>query len=96
MADPADTGSGVRATTACRSEANLEVPDRRGLRPGLRRAEPPGRPTPAPIARGAATRARMRGLVEPVFADRKRRRGLVIRRLGPARATAQITLANFA
>ena len=33
MLDPANTGSGVWADTAYRSKANLELLDRRGLRP---------------------------------------------------------------
>jgi transposase, IS5 family len=51
---------------------------------------------PAHIARGNATRARVRSLVEHVFAAEKRRMGLVIRCVGLARATARITLANLA
>jgi hypothetical protein len=51
---------------------------------------------PAHIARGNATRAHVRGLVEHVFAAEKRRTGLVVRCLGIARATARLTLANLA
>ena len=94
--DPANTGSGVWADTAYRSKANLELLDRRGLRAEFQRAKPRGRPMPAHIARGNATRARVRSLVEHVFATEKRRMGLVIRCIGLARATARITLANLA
>lgn len=93
--DPADTGSGVWADTAYRSKANLEMLDRRGLRPEFRRAKPRGRPMPAHIARGNATRARVRSLVEHVFAAEKRRMGLVVRCVGLVGATARITLANL-
>lgn len=94
--DPGNTGSGVWADTAYRGKANLELLDRRGLRPEFQRAEPRGRPMPAHVARGNATRARVRGLVEHVFAAEKRRMGLVVRCIGLARATARITLANLA
>jgi transposase, IS5 family len=51
---------------------------------------------PPHIARGNATRARVRSRVEHVFAAEKRRMGLVVRTIGLARATAKITLANLA
>lgn len=94
--DPGNTGSGVWADTAYRSKANLDLLDRRGLRPEFQRAKPRGRPMPAHIARGNATRARVRGRVEHVFATEKRGMRLIIRCIGLARATARITLANLA
>ena len=94
--DPKSTGSGVWADTASRSTANLELLDRRGLGPEVQRAKPRGRPMPPHIARGHATRARVRGLVEHVFAAEKRRMGLVVRCIGLTRAKARITLANLA
>lgn len=51
---------------------------------------------PAYIARGNATRARVRSRVEHVFATGKRRMGLVLRCVGLVRAAARITLANLA
>ena len=84
--DPANTGSGIWADTAYRSKANLELLDRRGLRAEFQRAKPRGRPMPARIASGNATRARVRGVVEPVFAAEKRRMGLVVRGIGRARS----------
>jgi IS5 family transposase len=95
-AGPANTGGGVWADTAYRSKANLELLDRRGLRPEFQRAKPRGRPMPAHIARGNATRARVRSLVEHVFAVEKRGMRLVVRCVGLVRATARITLANLA
>jgi transposase, IS5 family len=94
--DPGNTGGGVWADTAYRSKANLELLDRRGLKPQFQRAKPRGRPMPAHVARGNATRARVRSLVEHVFATEKRRMGLVVRCIGLVRATARITLANLA
>jgi IS5 family transposase len=94
--DPENTGSGVWADTAYRSKANLDALERRGLRPEFQRAKPRGRPMPTHIARGNATRARVRSLVEHVFATEKRRMGLIVRSIGLARATARITLANLA
>jgi len=94
--DPDNTGSGVWADTAYRSKANLALLDRRGLRPEFQRAKPRGKPMPTHITRGNATRARVRSLVEHVFATEKRRMGLVVRSIGLARATARITLANLA
>jgi IS5 family transposase len=94
--DPSNTASGVWADTAYRSRANVEMLDRRGLVPEFQRAKPRGRPMPAQVSRGNATRARVRSLVEHVFATEKRRMGLVVRSIGLVRATARITLANLA
>ena len=94
--DPENTASDVWADTAYRSKANFGLLARRGLVARFRRAKPRGRPMPRHIARGNATRARVRSRVEHVFAAEKRRMGLVIRCVGLLRATARITLANFA
>jgi len=102
--DPNNTASGVRVGdrrlaeghTAYRTKPNLDALERRGLVPEFRRAKPRGRSMPAHIARGNATRARVRSLVKHVFAAEKRRMGLVVRSIGPVRATARITLANLA
>ena len=84
------------ADTAYRSAANLTLLDRRGLVPQFQRAKPRGKPMPAHIRRGNATRAKVRARVEHVFAAQKRRLHLVIRTIGLARATTKITLANLA
>lgn len=94
--NPENTGSFVWADVAYRSRANVVLLERRCLAPQFQRAEPRGRPMPAHIARGNATRARVRSLVEHVFAAQKRRMGLVVRSIGLVRATARITLANLA
>lgn len=81
---------------AYRSKANIALLERRGLAPQFQRAKPRGRPMPTHVARGNATRARVRSLVEHVFAAQKQRRmGLIVRSIGLARATARITLANL-
>jgi hypothetical protein len=51
---------------------------------------------PAHVARGNATRGRIRARVEHVFAEQKRRLGFVIRTVGLDRAMTKITLANLA
>lgn len=94
--DPANTASSVWADTAYRSAANIEMLQRRGLKPEFQRAKPRGKPTPRHIARGNARRARIRSCVEHVFAAQKRRFDLVIRTIGLARATAKLALANIA
>ena len=94
--DAANTASEVWADTAYRSRANLALLDKRGLAAQFQRAKPRGRAMPPHIARGNATRARVRSRVEHVFAAEKRRMHLVVRTIGLARATAKITLANLA
>jgi transposase, IS5 family len=94
--DPANTASDVWADTAYRSRANMALIDKRGLTAQFQRAKPRGKPMPPHIARGNATRARVRSRVEHVFAAEKHRMGLVVRTIGLLRATAKITLANLA
>ena len=83
------------ADTAYRS-ANLALLERRGLRPQFQRKKPRGKKMPDHIARGNATRARVRSRVEHVFAVQKCRLGLLIRTVGMVRARAKIGLANLA
>jgi transposase, IS5 family len=96
LLDAANTASDVWADTAYRSRANLALIEKRGLVAQFQRAKPRGKAMPPHIARGNATRARVRSRVEHVFAAEKRRMGLVVRTIGLARATAKITLANLA
>src|ERR1700743_3479205 len=88
---PAKSGQ----TLPTRSKANLALLDRRGLVAQFQRAKPRGQKMPPHIARGNATRARVRSRVEHVFAAEKRRMGLLIRSIGLLRASAKIALANF-
>jgi hypothetical protein len=96
LLDPDNLASSVWADTAYRSAANLKLLERRGLVPQFQRAKPRGKPMPAHVARGNARRGRIRARVEHVFAQQKRRLGLVIRTVGLDRATTKITLANLA
>ncbi len=96
LLDPDNTAGGVWADTAYRSAANLELLARRGRVGHLQRKKPRGRPLPRHVARGNATRGKVRAAVEHVFAAQKRRLGLVIRTIGIARARAKIGLANLA
>jgi IS5 family transposase len=86
----------VWADTAYRSKANLEMLERRGLKAEFQRPKPRGKPMPAHVRRGNATRAKIRSKVEHVFAAQKVRLKLVVRTVGLARATAKIALANLA
>jgi transposase, IS5 family len=96
LLDGGNLASRVWADTAYRSQANLALLERRGLVPQFQRAKPRGKPMPAHIRRGNATRAKVRARVEHVFAAQKRRLHLVIRTIGLVRATTKITLANLA
>ena len=93
--DHDNTASAVWADTAYRSAKNIVLLERRGLVPAFQRAKPRGKPMPAHIARGNATRARVRSRVEHVFAAQKCRLALVIRTVGMVRAKAKISLANL-
>ena len=73
LLDGGNLAGGVWADTAYRSEANLRLLARRGLVPQFQRRKPRGRPMPAHVRRGNATRARVRAKVEHVFAAEKRR-----------------------
>jgi transposase, IS5 family len=94
--DRDNTASDVWADTAYRSAANLALLDRRGLKPQFQRKKPRGKPMPAHVSRGNATRARVRARVEHVFAAQKCRLGLVVRTVGMVRARVKIGLANLA
>ncbi len=84
--DRDNTASDVGADTAYRLATNLALLERRGLKPQFQRKKPRGREMPAHIARGNATRARVRSRVEHVFAAQRCRIGLVIRTVGVVRA----------
>ncbi len=94
LLDRSNLASGVWADTACRSKANPALLERRGFFPEVRRPERRGRPIPAHIRRGNATRAKIRAHVEHVFAAEKHRFKLPIRTVGLARA--KIALATLA
>jgi transposase, IS5 family len=96
LLDPKNTASSVWADTAYRAAANVALLARRGLVPQFQRPKPRGKPMPPHMARGNASRARVRVAIEHVFAAQKKcRLGLVIRSVGLARATARLGLANL-
>ena len=95
LLDRGNLASSVWADTAYRSMANLGLLDRRGYRAEFQRRKPRGRPMPAHVRRGNASRAKVRARVEHVSAAQKRRFELVIRTIGLVRATAKIGLANL-
>jgi transposase, IS5 family len=95
LLDPYNTASPVWADTAYRSAANVALLARRGLAPQFQRPKPRGKPMPPHLARGNASRARVRVAIEHIFAAQKCRLRLVIRSVGLARATARLGLANL-
>src|ERR671919_2467954 len=94
LLDPHNTASDVFADTAYRSAANVALLARRGLVPQFQRPKPRGKPMPPHLARGNASRARVRVAIEHVFAAQKCRLGLNIRSVGLARATARLKVPN--
>ena len=95
LLDRQNTASPVWADAAYRSAANTKLLGRRGLVPQFQRPKPRGKPMPPHMARGNASRARVRVAVEHVFASQKCRLGLVIRSVGLARAATKLGLANL-
>jgi transposase, IS5 family len=95
LLDPDNTASAVWADSAYRSAANVALLARRRLVPQFPRPKPRGQPMPRQLARGNASRARVRLAVEHVFAAQKCRLGLVVRSVGLARARTRLGLANL-
>ena len=96
LLDPTNTGAGVWADTAYRSQQNETFMERHGFISHIHRRRRPGRPLPAHIRRGNATRSRERAPVEHVFAVQKQAMGLIVRTIGLARARTKIGMANLA
>ena len=96
LLDPTNTGAGIWADTAYRSQQNETFLERHGFTSHIHRRRRPGRPLPAHIRRGNATRSRERAPVEHVFAVQKQAMGLMIRTIGLARARTRIGMANLA
>lgn len=88
--------TGVWADSAYRSKKNEAWLSKHGLVSHIHRRKPPGKPMPAHIRRGNATRSKVRAFVEHVFADQKHRMGMKIRTIGLARAKIKIGLVNIA
>ncbi len=96
LVSKANTASDVWADTAYRTQANERHLADNGLRSQIHRRKPQGRPMPAHIARANNRRSKVRAAVEHVFARQKGPMALVVRRIGLARATVKIGLANLA
>ena len=96
LLDPTNTGAGVWADTAYRSQQNETFLKRHGFISHIHRRRRPGRPLPAHIRRGNARRSRERAPVEHVFAVQKQAMGLMVRTIGLARARTEIGMANLA
>jgi IS5 family transposase len=96
LIDPANTASDVWADTAYRSAANEAFLEKHGKKSRIHVKKPRGKSMPRPIARGNATKSKVRAHVEHVFAEQKDRMGLFVRTIGIARAEATVILANMA
>lgn len=96
LLDAENTASSVWADTAYRTERNLNVLSRRGLREKMQFRRPPRRRLSYPHATANAARARVRSAIEHVFARQKYRMNLFVRTIGLARARVKIGLANLA
>ena len=94
--DRRNMASNVWADTAYRSAKNEAMLVRRGLVSHIHRKKPKGKPMPAHIARGNATKSKARSGVEHVFAHQKGIMGLFVRTIGIARARVKIGLVNLA
>jgi transposase, IS5 family len=88
LLDPHNTPSSVWADAAYRSAANLSLLARCGLAPQFQRAKPRGRPMPPHLARGNASRPRVRVAVEHVFAAQRARSGHPLDRPRPVQGQA--------
>lgn len=92
--DPVNTASADWADTVHRAAANIEMPQKRGLKPRFQRPKPRGKPMPHPLARGNATGVRVRSRVGRLCAAGKCRFDLVIRTVGKAPELAARTPAG--
>lgn len=91
-----NTASDVWGDTAYRSQSNERWLKSQGRVSRIHRRKPKGKPMPANVRRGNATKSSVRARVEHVFAHQKAKMGLFIRTIGIKRAEAKITLANLA
>ena len=95
LLDGTNTGTTVWADSAYRSRANEDFMERHGFRSQVHHRKPRGRPMPAHIRRGNASRSSVRAAVEHVFAHQKGPMALCIRTIGIARARVKVGLANL-
>ena len=91
-----NTSSNVWADSAYKSKANDGWMEKHGFVSQVHRRKPKGKAMPKHIAKGNATRSKIRACVEHVFAEQKSRMGLCIKTIGLERAKTKIVLANLA
>ena len=96
LLDKTNTGSAVWADSAYRSKQNEQFMEKNGFTSKVHHRKPKGKPMPAHIRRGNATRSKHRAPIEHVYAYQKGAMALMIRTIGIARAKAKIGLANIA
>lgn len=95
LLDKQNTSQKVWADTAYRSNANETFLDKHGFVSQIHRKKPKGKPMPAHIRRGNATKSKVRARIEHVFAQQKNRMSLFVRTIGLARAKVKIGMANL-
>jgi transposase, IS5 family len=95
LLDRTNTGSGIWADTAYRSEKNEAHLAAHGFTGRIHRKKPKGKPMPKRTARANAAKSGIRARIEHVFARQKGPMGLVIRTIGLARARVKIGIANL-
>jgi IS5 family transposase len=95
LLDPANTGSGVWADSAYRSKKNEAFMQRHGFTSHVHHRKKPGKPMPAHIRRGNATKSGHRAPIEHVYSVQKGPMALMVRTIGLARAKTKIGLANM-
>ncbi|MDF1769482.1 IS5 family transposase [Maricaulis sp.] len=95
LVDKANLASYVWADTAYRSQENERYLADHGMTSRIHRKKPKGKPMPAHIKRGNATKSKVRAAVEHVFGRQKGGGALFIRTIGIKRAAAAMTMANL-
>jgi IS5 family transposase len=95
LLDKTNTGSDVWADSAYRSKQNEAFMEKNGFTSQVHRRKPKGKPMPAHIKHGNATKSKHRAPVEHVFAYQKGAMGLFVRTIGLVRAKTSIGLANI-
>ncbi|MCV6547441.1 MAG: IS5/IS1182 family transposase, partial [Cohaesibacter sp.] len=85
----------VWADTAYRSKKNEVFMEKYGFVSQVHYRKPKGKPMPAHISRGNATKSKHRAPIEHVFAYQKNIMGLFVRSVGLERAKMKIGLANI-
>ena len=91
----ANTASDVWADTPYRSKANKAYLAGNGFRTRIHRKKPPGKPMARNIARANGETLKVCAAVEHVFARQKGPMGLMVRKIGLARARMKIGLADL-